>query len=678
MWMTKYLYSTLTLLSLCPVLAAGAPPADQSDHKAIDDAIAAVKPALVRIHVAVSRFERGKEEKMEAAGSGVIISPDGYVVTNHHVAGHAKRLICTLANREEIEADMVGTDPLQDIAVIKLRSNGSHQFPYAKWGDSSKLRVGDSILAMGSPLALSQSVTMGIVSNTEMVMPDIFNSFGLTLEGEDVGSMVRWIGHDATIRPGNSGGPLVNLSGEVVGINEIQMGLAGAIPSNIARSVAESLIATGMVKRASLGISVQPLLKSMESDKGVLVSGVLPKSPADAGGIKAGDIITRIADHDVDVRFAEQVPLLNQFVASLPVGQPVDVELTRAGQTLSLKVTPVLRQPAEPDPVDVKAFGIVVSDISETQAQARKLPATDGALISSVRGGGPSGTAKPALLQDDIVREIDGKPVRNVAELQALTAQIRQGKTGPVAVLVGFDRDDEHFVTVVRLGVKDLEDPGLEAKKAYLPVDTQVLTAEIAKAMQLDGKKGFRITRVEPGSTAQKAGLKVGDVLLAVDGQPLEASQPEDSELLAELIRQYDIGAKVELKTVRAGAVRNVSVTLEESPLSPREMKRYRDDSFEFTVRELAVADRSSLQLDKDVHGVLVEEVADGSWAALGKLQAEDVILSVNGKGVTNLEDFRGIMHGIAEEKPKYVVLKVIRGIQELFLELAADWSAKK
>jgi S1-C subfamily serine protease len=243
---------------------------------------------------------------------------------------------------------------------------------------------------------------------------------------------------------------------------------------------------------------------------------------------------------------------------------------------------------------------------------------------------------------------------------------------------VGFDRDDERLVTVVQLGVKDLEDPGLEAKKAYLPVGTQVLTPDIAKALHLDGKKGFRITKVEAGSSAQKAGLKVGDVLLAVDGQPLEASRPEDGDMLAELIRQYDIGAKVELKTVRAGTARSVSVILEESPLSPREMKRYRDDSFEFTVRELAVADRSSLQLDKEVHGVLVEEVADGSWAALGKLQAEDVILSVNGKPVSNLDQFRDIMHSIAEEKPKYVVLKVIRGIQELFLELGAEWTGKK
>jgi serine protease Do len=657
--------------------AQASPPEGAADHKLVDEAIAAVKPALVRIHVAVARFERGREEKSEAAGSGVIVSADGYVVTNHHVAGHAKRLLCTLADRTEVEADLVGSDPLCDIAVIRLRSDGQRKFPFARWGDSSKLRVGDTVLAMGSPLALSQSVTMGIVSNTEMVMPDILGSVSLTLEGEDVGTMVRWIGHDASISPGNSGGPLVNLAGEVVGINEIEMGLAGAIPSNVARPVAESIIASGSVKRASIGISVQPLLRSENADRGVLVNGVLPKSPADAAGIKAGDILTKLNGEDVFVKFAEQVPIFNEEVAGLPIGSPVDVEVLRDGQPLDLKITPIVRQPAEEEPIALNAWGLAVSDISGVEARERKLASTDGALVQSVGTAGPSGTAKPALAQDDIIREVDAKPVKSVADLRQITAQVVRGHSSPVSVLVGFQRDDENLVTVVQLGAKDLEDPGLEAKKAYLPVATQVLTPPIAKAMGLEGKKGFRITRVNPGSTAEKAGLKTGDVILAVDGQPLEAGQPEDAEMLAELIRQYDIGAKVELKVVRSGTVKNVPVTLEESPLSPREMKRYTDSAFEFTVRQLAQEDRSSLQLDKSVAGVLVESVGEGGWAALGKLQAEDVVLSVNGASITGLEQFRDIMNKIAEQKPKYVVFRVLRGIQQVFLELAADWSSK-
>ena len=129
------------------------------------------------------------------------------MVTNHHVAGKTKAIVCTLSSREEIPAELVGTDPLSDIAVIKLKPAKPRKFPVATFGTATSLKVGDRVLALGSPLALSQSVTMGIVSNTEMIMPQLFWPFNrMTLEGEDVGSLVRWIGHDAAIFGGNSGG----------------------------------------------------------------------------------------------------------------------------------------------------------------------------------------------------------------------------------------------------------------------------------------------------------------------------------------------------------------------------------------------------------------------------------------------------------------------------------------
>ena len=137
-------------------------------RKAVDEAVGGVKPAVVRIHVVVAYYQQGREDKHEGSGSGVIISKDGYVVTNHHVAGQSKQLVCTLFNKEEVEADLVGTDPLTDISVLKLHSDGKKEFPAARFGDSSRLQVGDYVLALGSPYALSQSVTLGIVSNTEL------------------------------------------------------------------------------------------------------------------------------------------------------------------------------------------------------------------------------------------------------------------------------------------------------------------------------------------------------------------------------------------------------------------------------------------------------------------------------------------------------------------------------
>jgi len=267
------LYVLLAIL----LAAAAAPASAQSgDRAAIDRAIAAVYPSLVRISVVVADYRDGREINLEGSGSGTIISADGFVVTNHHVAGRARRIICTLADRQEIPADLIGTDPLTDITVLKLRPPSPRTFPVARFGDSAKLRRGDAVLAMGSPLALSQSVTVGVASNTEMTMPG--GRSGLDLDGEDVGSIVRWIGHDAAIYPGNSGGPLVNLTGEIIGVNEISLGLGGAIPGNLAKQVADAIIRDGRVRRSWIGFEIQPRIKdrptAVQPSSGALISWV--------------------------------------------------------------------------------------------------------------------------------------------------------------------------------------------------------------------------------------------------------------------------------------------------------------------------------------------------------------------------------------------------------------------
>ena len=659
---------------------AQAAPADTADLSGtIKAAVEKVNPALVRIHVVETYYEEGREMKSEASGSGIVIRADGHIITNHHVAGHAKHMKCTFSNKEEIEAELVGTDPLTDIAVIKLKNTNGRVFPVAAFGDSSTVQVGDHVLAMGSPLALSQSVTLGIVSNAEMTMPDWMDKYGgMEQDGENVGSLVRWLGHDAEIFGGNSGGPLVTLAGAVIGINEIKLGLSGAIPGNLAREVAEAIMATGQVKRAWLGVEVQPRLKSDGHTTGALIGGVVAGAPADKAGIKAGDYIVELAGTPVDVKFSVQLPDFNRLTAGLAVGQPVTAKVERGGAVVELSITPAEREPVQLKQFEQPQWGLTFRDLSFMMAREMKRDSTDGVLVTSVRPGGSSGEAKPALQAQDVIVEVGGKPIRSVRDLMAVTEEITKGKDEPVPTLVTFERKTERFVTVVRVGLKELIDPGLEAKKAWLPIETQVITRDLAEQMNAKGLTGFRVTHVYHDSTAAKAGVQVGDLILAVDGTKMTANRPEDGEDLAAFIRQYAVGSKAELQIRRGADEIKVPVDLIRAPKLAREMKRFRDDVFEFTVRDITMFDIASERWRDDQQGVLVEQVRPGGWAALGQLQTGDLLLEIIGTAVTEVTAVKETMSKIAESMADSVVIKVMRGIHTLYIELEPRWDKKQ
>lgn len=635
-----------------------------------------VYPALVRISVVTAFVSQGREQKAFTSGSGAIISSDGYVVTNHHVVGGAKRIWCTLSNKEEVEADLIGTDALCDIAIIKLKPWTMRvpvrSFAHASWGDSDELKIGQKVFAMGSPGAISQTVTYGIIGNLNMVIPKAIggrNSF--VLDGEPVGSIVRWIIHDATIFGGNSGGPLVDLDGNIIGINEIGIaGLGGAIPANTAKRVADSLIKNGYVERSWIGASVQTLLKSDERLYGVLVSDVTKDSPAEEAGIKSGDVVVEFNGTRISGRYEEQIPVFNALVFDTAIDTEVPVTVLRGDEELKLKLTTRPRGKAKELDQEVLSWGITARDLTKLNTVRLRRDSKKGVYISSVRPGGPCGQAKPSLRVGDIITKVSGMEINDLNAMLDLTKKLTAEKK-ITTVVVEFERAKDQYLTAVQLGEED-KDSWSRARKAWFPAKVQVLTSQLAKALELEGKKGVRITRLYP--QLADGDFRLGDIITHLNEMSIDASTPSHSEVFPTMIRRFRARKKVDFTVVRDGKELKVNYKLPKSPKPSAEMKTYINEHFEFTVRDLAVMDKIALDLPQDYKGALLKEVRTGGWLSLARITANDILLNINGQKIENVDDVAKIMDNLHKEKPNSVVFYVYRGGTYFYAEARPKW----
>jgi serine protease Do len=515
---------------------------------------------------------------------------------------------------------------------------------------------------------------MGIVSNTELIFPKFMGR--LTLEGEDVGSIVRWIGHDAAIFGGNSGGPLVNLSGEIVGINEVNLGLSGAIPGNLAKEVGERLIRDGKVSRSWVGLEVQPLPGDADpKGAGALVGGTVEGSPAARAGILSGDVLLSFDGHPVSVRFAEEIPILNRLVMDVPVGKEVEAVVLRDGKRLPVRMKTEERENARARAVEFPTWGITGRTVSAGLAREMKREAA-GVLVTTVRPGGPAAQARPKLAENDVIVAVGGEAVGDADGLRERTRRLAGAGKEPTPVLVSFERRRERFATVVRLEEeKEARESGILLRKAWLGASTQPLSREVAAALGVPGGAGFRVTQVYPGLCGEKAGLRAGDVIVAIGGERVRSTSPEEADALSAVVRQYRPGSAVPLSVRRGGQEIALSVEVETSPAPPGEMKRYRDPFLDFLVRDVAFIDRAQEGWERDRGGVLVDSVGEGGWAALGGLEAGDLIDRVDGKPVPEVEAFEGVMGKVREAKPRRIVLRVLRGIHTIFVEIEPEWN---
>ena len=378
-----------------------------------------------------------EEEVTRGVGSGFIISDDGYVLTNAHVVDGADEVTVTLTDRREFKAKVLGSDKRSDVALLKLPATN---LPRLRMGDSSKIRVGEWVIAIGSPFNLDNTVTAGIIS----------------AKARDTGEYLPLIQSDVAVNPGNSGGPMINMRGEVIGINSQIATLSGAyngisfaVPIAEAMRVADQLKATGRVTRGRLGVQIGEVTRDVAESlglgaaRGAEVSMVEPEGPAEKAGIKVGDIILKFNGQPID-----KTPDLPRLVGATPVGSRATVTVWRRGKQLDVPVTIVQLQDeaagVKPTPktppatVAPNALGMHVSDLTAAQRKAMKMDG--GVLVDSAVGAAATAGIKPG----DVLMQMNNVEVRDAASFNALAAKLDPKKS--VAVLVRRDNTTQFVV----------------------------------------------------------------------------------------------------------------------------------------------------------------------------------------------------------------------------------------
>jgi serine protease Do len=356
--------------------------------------------------------EHGNRQPSQGVGSGFILSADGYVLTNAHVVDGADEITVSLQDRRDYNAELIGSDERTDIALLKIDAN---RLPVAKTGDSDKLRVGQWVLAIGSPFGFDYTATQGIISALSRSLPD--------------GTYVPFIQTDVAVNPGNSGGPLFDTDGRVIGVNSQiytrsggYMGLSFAIPINTALQVADQLKSKGFVSRGWLGVTIQDLNASLaesfglDTPRGALVAGLAEGGPAAEAGLKSGDVILRYDDHEL-ARSGDLPPL----VGATPPGGKVELEVLRDGKTRMLRVEiGELAEDREQKVASVPAqggrFGVAVGELADSERKG--LGIKEGVKVQSVAPD--SAAARAGIREGDVIAKFNGNDVGSIDDLRSL------------------------------------------------------------------------------------------------------------------------------------------------------------------------------------------------------------------------------------------------------------------
>ena len=451
-------------------------------------------------------YPYGDDKRYSGLGAGIIVNSDGYIVTASHTVEKADEIKVTLSDGREFDAKLTGSDSKTGIAVIKIEADG---LTPAKLGDSEKLSVGEIVLAIGHPYGFDNTVSLGAVSG-----------LGRTANITEYDNLIQT---DAVINAGSSGGPLVNTSGEVVGMNIAMFsegrgyqGIGFAIPINTVKKNQEKLIESGEVVRGWLGVYIQNVSTELaekfqlQETQGAMVTKVIDDSPAAHAGMEESDVIVAFDGESV-----KDVNHLRYLVADTEPGKAIIVTVIRDGEKKEVKVTidempaqKLSTKPKERSRVEKGRLGIIVQDVGKDMAEKFALEKPQGALVSQVADRSPAKAA--GIKEGDIIVAFDDQEIKNSKQLRNLITKAESGNKIITVVRDGKKQD-------IEVTIRELPSGGIKWRGLTL----QELTDERAEELGYESDKGVLITSVKPDSRSSKAGLKVDDLIIEVERQAI-------------------------------------------------------------------------------------------------------------------------------------------------------------
>ena len=373
-----------------------------------------VFPTVVYIKCVRESFDSGKKLSQEVSGSGVIISGTGEILTNWHVIEKAINIRCLLNDGQAFDATLVGSDKDTDLALVQLKGlDSSKPLPYSSLGESATLKEGDFVMAMGAPWGLSRSVSIGIISCTQRYLPE--------------GEYSLWLQTDASICPGNSGGPLVNTNGQVVGINTLGNFYGGdmgfSIPSDTIKIILPQFQQYGKVNWSWLGLQLQPLKDFnknvyFEAEAGVIIAATDPDSPASQAGLKPRDIITHINGQAITALTEEDLPLVRRSLGLLEKGKPVELTYIRNDEPNTTSLVPTEKGNVQGEELDCPRWDLTVKTINQFENPDLYFYCKQGVFIYGIKY--PGNAENSNLREQDIILKIDGTSIKTLKDVQTL------------------------------------------------------------------------------------------------------------------------------------------------------------------------------------------------------------------------------------------------------------------